>query len=251
MKKLSVHFLLMLSMVCLTPYMSCRLMAAETYKVGVEAQDYAPFSYVQGGEFKGLIRDVLDKFAASKGYQFKYEPYPIPRLFRAYLEGRVDLKFPDHPNWASDQKQTYDIHYSARGIPAMNGVLTLDGNQEAPPSEIKRVGTVLGFTTPELKTLAERGEIDLYEVNKLDNLLRMLRKRHVRGVYFDANVARFYMKQQSATDLKLNELFPYTLFEYRLSSILHPKLTKEFDAFLAANQPWFQQRLKHYDIRQR
>lgn len=224
--------------------------AQKVYKVGVEAQDYAPFSYVEKGEFKGLIRDVLDKFAQSKGYEFQYEAYPIPRLFRAYLEGKVDIKFPDHPYWATDDKKGHEIHYSEKGIPAINGVMTLAGDEEADPEELSRIGTVLGFTTPDLEKMADEKLIELYEVNKLHNLLKMLRKHHVRGIFFDANVARYYMNEQEATDLQLNKKFPFTLFEYRLSSILHPTLTDEFDTFLKTNQAWFKSRLSYYSIRQ-
>ncbi len=219
-----------------------------TYLVGVETQDYAPFSWLEKGRYRGLMRELLDAFAAKHGYLFRYEPYPIPRLYRAFRSGKVDLKFPDHPNWGSEQKQGLKVHYSELGIPAVNALLTLAGDEQTPLNRLRRVGTVLGFTVPELRSHADRGTYELYEVNNLGNLLKMLQKRHVRGIYFDANVARYYLKRMDSKDLVVNEHFPLTRFKYRLSSIHHPHIVREFDAFLRENVQWVEALFKRYDV---
>mgnify|MGYP006207779997 CR=1 FL=1 len=98
-------------------------LAQEDIHVGVELQPYPPYSNVENGEYRGYARELLDAFAAEYGYRFIYSPLPVRRLLGDFLSGRVDLKFPDHPQWNADQKAGQRIHYSAPAAPYIDGIL--------------------------------------------------------------------------------------------------------------------------------
>ena len=68
---------------------------AQTFVIGVEDIDYYPLYAYKDGKYQGVAKDILDKFASSKGYTFEYKPFPVIRLTKYFVEGQVDLKFPD------------------------------------------------------------------------------------------------------------------------------------------------------------
>ncbi len=66
--------------------------------IGVQDfRDYLPYSEIRDGDYRGFNRELLDLFAQHQGYRFRYQPFPIKRLYLALLNGQIDLKYPDNP----------------------------------------------------------------------------------------------------------------------------------------------------------
>ncbi len=78
----------------------------KTFSVGVEDyKNWLPYSEMKNGVYGGLGKDILDAFARQMGYTFTYEPYPLKRRDRLFVDGQVDLSFPDNPNWVVEMKK--------------------------------------------------------------------------------------------------------------------------------------------------
>ena len=211
------------------------VLALEEIRVGVELQPYAPYSEVVEGEYRGYARDLLDAFAAEHGYRFVYTPLPVRRLLNDYLTGRVDLKFPDHPQWNADQKTGHTLHYSDPAAPYVDGILLKPQYLGQGMQRIERLGTQNGFTPWPYLTEIHAGRIHLIQANQIESLLRMASSDRVDAVYLNPKVVAHHLGQMGmATDsLVYDPTLPHVEDHYYLSSIRHRQLIEVFNRFLA------------------
>lgn len=208
--------------------------AQEDIRVGVELQPYQPYSDVENGEYRGYARDLLDAFAAEYGYRFVYMPLPVRRLLGDFLSSRVDLKFPDHPQWNADQKAGHDIHYSAPAAPYVDGMLVKPQHLGQGQQRIELLGTQNGFTPWPYLPDIRAGKIRLIQANQIDSLLRMASSDRVDAVYLNPKVVAHQLRQMrmAADSLVLDPELPHVEDHYYLSSINHPELIETFNRFL-------------------
>ncbi|NQD93399.1 transporter substrate-binding domain-containing protein [Pseudomonas sp. CrR25] len=218
---------------------------AEQFRVGVERQPYLPYFTLQDGEYRGYAREVLDAFAADQGHQFSYVALPVKRLLSDFLAGKVDFKFPDHPQWKSEQKQGRHIHYSRPVAPYIDGVLVPRERLGQGQQRIKMLGTQLGFTPWPYLAAIESGQMSLTQNNRIDSLLRMALSGRVDAVYLNPLVARHVLEAQGLPRdaLVFDPALAHIDDHYFLSSIRHPQVIAAFDAFLQA-QPQLLRRLR-------
>lgn len=207
---------------------------AETFKVGVELQPYLPYSNVQDGEYLGYGRDLLDAFAAHQGHVFIYQPLPVRRLLSDLLNDRVDFKYPDNPRWNADQKQGYALHYSQAAAPAIDGVLVKPRFLGQGKERLLRLGTQRGFTPWPYLGEINAGKIMLIQANQIDSLLAMAMSDRVDGVYLNPQVVRHQLYNNAGSGLVFDPKLPYQDDHYFLSSIKHPEVIAQFDAFLTS-----------------
>ena len=86
---------------------------AQTYVVGVEQGNFLPhYGVDEQGQYNGFAGELLDLFAEHAGVTFIYKPLPVDELMPALVEGEVDFKYPDHPDWARSAKTEDRISYS-------------------------------------------------------------------------------------------------------------------------------------------
>ncbi|SDP95947.1 substrate-binding periplasmic protein [Ectopseudomonas guguanensis] len=208
--------------------------AQEEIRVGVELQPYQPYSDVQGGEYRGYARELLDAFAAEYGYQFVYTPLPVRRLLSDFLAGRVDLKFPDHPQWNADQKAGHAVRYSRPAAPYIDGVLVKPQYLGQGKQRIALLGTQNGFTPWPYLAEIQAGHIKLIQANQIESLLMMAASDRVDAVYLNPRVVTHQLRQMRlAPDaLVFDPQLAHVEDHYYLSSIRHPELIEAFDRFL-------------------
>lgn len=208
--------------------------AQEDIRVGVELQPYQPYSDVENGEYRGYARDLLDAFAAEYGYRFVYTPLPVRRLLGDFLSGRVDLKFPDHPQWNADQKAGHDIHYSHPAAPYVDGMLVKPRYLGQGQQRIELLGTQNGFTPWPYLADIRAGKIRLIQANQIDSLLRMAASDRVDAVYLNPKVVAHQLRQMrmAPDSLVFDPELPHVEDHYYLSSINHPELIEAFNRFL-------------------
>ena len=220
-------------LLCLSLY-ALPSLAQEEIRVGVELQPYQPYSDVQNGEYRGYARDLLDAFAAEYGYRFVYAPLPVRRLLSDFLAGRVDLKFPDHPQWNASQKAGHDIHYSQPAAPYIDGILVKPQHLGHDRSHIRLLGTQNGFTPWPYLTDVRSGRIKLIQANQIDSLLRMAISDRVDAVYLNPRVVAHQLRKMRlpAEALVFDPELEHVRDHYYLSSISHPKVIEDFDRFL-------------------
>lgn len=63
---------------------------AETYVVGTEPA-YAPWAYVEDGEFKGISLDAMRAMAEQQGFDIKFKSLPFSSLIPALKAGKIDI----------------------------------------------------------------------------------------------------------------------------------------------------------------
>jgi len=222
---------------------------AETFKVGVELQPYMPYSDVQNGQYLGYGRDLLDAFAAYQGHVFVYQPLPVRRLLSDFLDDRVNFKYPDNPRWNADQKQGHTLYYSQAAATAIDGVLVKPQYLGKGKARLYRMGTQRGFTPwPYLEDI-KNGRIILIQANQIDSLLAMAMSDRVDGVYLNPQVIRHQLYNSRKNEsLVFDPDLPYQDDHYFLSSIKHPEVIKQFDAFLSNQAEWVQKLKERHGI---
>ena len=227
-----IPFVLMLSMSPLT--------SAQEFTVGVEDLDYFPLYAYKDGAYKGLAREILDKFAEKKGHKFKYKPFPVIRLTSYFVEGKVDLKFPDNAFWASDVKKGKDVKYSGPVVEYTDGVMVLPGKVNLGVEKLLKLGIVRGFTPWDYMGLLKSGAVTSKEASSLQSLIQQTLHGRVDGAYFNVQVASYYLKNElkQPGSLVFDDSLPHTTSTYTLSSIEHPGLIEEFSQFLIDEAGW-------------
>lgn len=64
--------------------------AQETYTVGIESS-FPPWAYVEGGEYKGIAIDAMEKIADEADIKIKFQDMPFPSLIPALSAEKIDM----------------------------------------------------------------------------------------------------------------------------------------------------------------
>jgi ABC-type amino acid transport substrate-binding protein len=205
--------------------------------MGVEELPYMPYYSVDGGEYKGFARELFDAFAQEQGHHIRYRPLPVERLYRELLDGGIDLKFPDNPEWRHDLKSDKNLHYSQPVAAFLDGVMMRAEPASAVNNKRLTIGTIRGFTPWPLLPLIEQKRIRLAENNSISGLLRQVIAKRLDGVYINVAVARFHLKNVLRQDLALafDARLPYDQSAYFVSSIHKAEIIQELNAWLEQN----------------
>lgn len=206
---------------------------AGSYVVGVENLDYLPHYSSEGGEYKGYGRDLLDAFAKDAGHTFTYKPLPVKRLYKAFAEGQIDLKYPDNSYWSDDSKKGVNITYSAPVVNYIDGVVVKPEDIGKGKGRIKTLGTVRGFTPWEYIKDIESGAITLSENGNFKALITQVSNNRIDAAYANIDVIKYNLDGKPT--VLFDKDLPHTKSAYHLSTIKHGDVLKEFDAWLSSN----------------
>ena len=221
-----------------------------TLVVGVENLTYLPHYTVTNGEYQGYAREILDRFAAQEGVIFQYQPLPVSRLFQSLVDGRIDFKYPDSPEWNQSVKAQTTVHYSAPVAPYIDGVMVPPAAIGRPIDQFRRLGTVRGFTPWAWKRMIEQGEVALKENPSFTGLLRQTIVGRVDGAYINASVANYFLSQELAAEnaLVFDQSLPHVRDNYFLSTAKHPKILARFNQWLLNEQNWILEAQRRWGI---
>jgi ABC-type amino acid transport substrate-binding protein len=212
--------------------------ARETLVIGVEGLYYLPLSNYENGAYRGYARDLLDAFARDRGYAIEYRALPVPRLYASFFEGEVDFKFPDNAHWKQDQRAGRKIHYSDPVAAFIDGTSTPPGKQIGNPDQIRRLGTMGGFTPWAWMDRIKTGQIRVSENTRLEALVRQALAGRVDGVYASVAVINYQLdhvlKRPGA--LVFNPALPHSRDDYHLSTIKRPEIMAEFNDWMRKNR---------------
>lgn len=210
---------------------------AQTYDVGVENYAYLPAYAVEEGEYRGFARALFDAFAGDKGYVFVYRPMPVVRLTAALTTGEVDLKYPDNPQWAADAKKDAAVVYSDPVHAYIDGVHVTPDRLGRPAGAVATLGMVRGFTPRAWNDEIKSGAVALHENNNFTALLETTLVGRNDGAYASVAVVEHHLAKtlNRPGALVFDPALPHVRGDYRLSSVKHPALIAEFNAWAAAN----------------
>lgn len=223
---------------CLLWLVSQVAMATPTLVIGVENQPYLPAFTYENGEYRGFARELFDAFGRDKGYRIEYRALPIPRLYASFFEGQIDCKFPDNPNWKSDQRQGLHITYSEPVMASVDGVFVLPGGKISKADDIRILGTVSGFTPWAWQERIKAGQVTVSENPGFEALIRQALAGRVDGAYANVAMVNYQLDQvlRKPAALVFRVDLPNSRNDYHLSSLRHPEVVREFNQWLKQNR---------------
>ncbi len=242
-----VCFLLYVTVfVSLTSYKTAK---AEVFIIGVEAFDYMPYFDGSQGEYHGFSRAFFDLFAKTKGYTFQYKPVPVNRLYILLKTGLVDFKFPANKRWAPEMKTGYVTYYSGSIASYIDGLMVTRENKGKALKEIRRIGTLLGFTAWDYLSMQKKGLIHIVENPSFPALMVQVIKGRLDGAYFNPLVCEYKMKHHTnSRRLVFDKNLPHTKSGYALSTIHHFKIIGELNFFMKDQKDEINALKKEYGI---
>lgn len=208
---------------------------AATLTVGVENIHYYPhYTVDQEGQWAGFGRALLDRFAGAHGHTLVYKPMPVARLFKTFVGGGVDLKYPDNAYWSSDIKEGYEVVYSAPVVAYIDGVSVLNDHLGQPLDGFKRLGLVRGFTAWAWQDLVTAGTVKTTEVADFTQLCSLGLKGRVDGIYGNVAVLQHTLTEtlREPGALVFDPSLPHTQGHYHLSTIAQGEVIAQFNAWL-------------------
>lgn len=226
--------------------------APSAYVIGVEDIQYLPHYSYENGRYKGFGAELLNAFAAHKGYHFVYQARPVKRLFSEYLQdNKFDFKYPDNEYWQFEQKQHINIAYSEAIAQYTDGVMILAQAKRGDIEALKILGTIRAFTPWSYLDLIAANKISVHESNTSRALLQMALLNRINGAYLNVDVANYQLqtifKQPGA--LVFDPKLPHIKSNYHLSSIKHPHMVLQFNQFLKQKKAMINELKKRYKIR--
>ncbi|MFT4764885.1 MAG: polar amino acid transport system substrate-binding protein [Oleispira sp.] len=224
---------------------------ADNLIIGVENIDYFPIYQYSKGQYAGAASDILNKFAQLNNHTLAYRSYPITRLNKYYMNGKVDFRFPDNSYWAQEQKKGYDIKYSTPVIDFIDGVMVTPANKGKGISKLKRLGLVRGFTAWDYFDVVKDGSVEITEANNLDSLIKLASNNRNDGAYFNIDVATYYLNNtlEAPGSLVFDPELPHTKSSYSLSSYKYPQIIEQFNQFLIEQADWIKTVKQKYQIK--
>lgn len=168
----AVVFLLLL---LITP-----LVRAETLPVALYDTDYPPYHFVDSGQ-KGLVADLLSRFAEKYNYDLQYMLVPEVRSQHLLDEGQVDVRL-ESEQWYRGDNQ----YYWSDSIAIVEDILVMPRGCHIPAID-ELGGYVLmarfGYTYPQFEALFAAGKLhreDFYsEIDMLNALVDMQQNQRV------------------------------------------------------------------------
>lgn len=214
--------------------------AEQTYVIGVEKAAFMP--HYEGdaqGNYQGFARELLDRFAAHSGVRLVYKVLPADELLPALLDGRVDAKYPDNPNWSGTTKSGYRLHYSQAVVEYVDGVMVAPRRVGLGIDELKRLAVVDGWTPWGYEDRLAASQMLLVSSRDLPRMVRQALLKDSDGAYYNVVVAAHYLNNVRAKPgaLIFDADLPHTRSTFNLSTLAHPKLIERFDRYLVEQQP--------------
>lgn len=209
-----------------------------SFVVGVEDSQYFPHYAFRDGKWLGFGAELLNAFSESRGYQFEYRAMPIERLYRSFLAGELDFKYPDNPEWRKDLKQTTDVFYSDPVVGFIDGVSVLPENLGQGVDKIALLGTIRGFTPVSWLEFVNSGQVKVVENDSFKGLINQALIGRIDGVYANIDVVQHRLSEVTGTStaLTFDENLPYLKAHYRLSTIQNNLIIAEFNKWLRDNE---------------
>lgn len=212
---------------------------AQTYRIGVENISYYPYSEIQDGQYVGVGRDILDKFASTKGFQFEYVPNPLARNKKLFLSKRLDFLYPDSEYWSKSEKESsqHTILYSQGLVSYVDGISVLSSEAELGFEQLRTVAMLIGFTPVDAYLEQERKSLMAIARNTtVAGLIQQLLLGRVKGVYLSKHVVANQFSLLGKRDLvTFVDRFPKHQGAYKLSTIMHSDVIKALDKFLSTH----------------
>ena len=158
---------------------------------------------------------------------------PIAMLYEEFINGSIDFKYPDNPNWFLEEKKGKNIIYSDGAVEYVDGVILKSENKNMDIKLLKSIGTINGFDT---KIYSDKG-LKIIEYRSIQDLIENLNSNNVDCIYFNVAVALKFINKNPEYKGKFifQKNFPYTMQKYSLSTIKNKEIIELLNKFLKTN----------------
>ena len=112
--------------------------------VGIEQIDYYPHYDFSAGKRRGFFYDLMQLFGKTKGYQIRFEPLPVKRLYQEASSG-IDLVYPDNPAWQKYLVAGYQKTFSEPVIYTLGSTIVLPKNQHIALEQFHSLAVIHGL----------------------------------------------------------------------------------------------------------
>lgn len=206
--------------------------------VGVEQTNKEPISYINSdGDYQGIYREFLDKFAKDHNYHFIYKPMKLNNLFTSLYDRTIDFKFPDNPVWRSADKRAHRILYTHKIHFYLEGLYVKPENIDRTIDSINSVGLI---TDVVLWSLHHYLEVNSIKIRRANNCLALVQQVLVGEL--DAMVCEHFLVKYALKTLEMpqdslvfNVNLPFVDDYYSLSTIMHQDVIEQFNIWFAKN----------------
>ena len=239
---------------CLTLFLSfasINITYAQEFIIGVEEVSYYPLYDFSATDTNrpSYSKDLLTAFFEQHKYSYRFVALPIKRFNLWYVEQGIDFKFPDNVRWRDEDQNQLNITFSQSAIKLMAGSYVLKSNANYKRDDIKKLGTIFGFVPTLWFDKVESKELELIEENSPFGIVKHILHGNIDATNIDSNVIRHNLKLvDNPKAIVLNKNIKHEIYSYHLSSIKHPKIIKQFDAFLQNNPKLIQQLKQKHGI---
>ncbi|WP_148861419.1 transporter substrate-binding domain-containing protein [Marinobacter fonticola] len=213
--------------------------AAQTYVVGVEDTNFMPhYGFDKWRRYSGFARDLLDLFAEQTDVKLVYKALPTEELGAALVEGKIDFKYPDNPDWARSDGSADALSYSDPIVEYVDGVLVTPRRAGLAVEHLKRLALVEGWTPLGYQEQIESSQILAIRSDSLQEMVRQTLLKNSDGAYYNVVVALHYINNIRARPdvLVFDPNLPHTRSAFRLSTMKQTELLQRFDDFLKEQQ---------------
>jgi len=207
---------------------------ADTFVIGVEDTEYLPHYAVENGDYRGFGREVLDAFFAARGDTIIYRPLPVERLYRTFLTGEVDFKYPDNPDWKAKLKKDHTVRYSVTVVDVVDGVSVPPRALARGTDSIRSLATVRGFTPGAWQSRIDLGRVVLRESDSFRGVVEQAIIGRVDGAFANIDVVQHMLNEvlNKPGTLVFDPDLPFERSRYHLSTLKHAAVLADFDAWL-------------------
>lgn len=207
----------------------------EKVVIGVQDfQDYLPYSSYRDFNYQGFNRALLDRFGRFAKLDIEYRPMPIPRLYQALIDGDIDARYPDNPEWVLNNKPL-DIHYSDPVVAYIDGALIRPEHYGQGFNQLTSLSMIRGYSRLySYYNREQSGHLRILESANVEQLLNKVLNGQSRAGYMNITVAEHHLRlnQQATGALVFDPSLPYKRSFRYLSSRTKPQLIEHFNRFL-------------------
>lgn len=222
--------------------------AEERFLVGVQDIRYFPH-YDFRSEDKGALWAILEAFSQHTGYRFEYVAYPIKRLNREIMDGKLDFVFPENPKWYNQQVPENIKTYSKPLYKALGGSFALRQDTPLVAKDVRRLVIPRGFSPVMWRDQIEQGRTTLIEVTDSHAALNLLLKGRANVADLEYAVVLHLKNSNPAYEnIEFVTTLPYDVVSFHIATIAHPELLNAFDAFISENRTTVDSLLEQYGI---
>ncbi|MEG3765355.1 hypothetical protein [Alteromonas sp. 14N.309.X.WAT.G.H12] len=231
-------------------FFTAGLSTAETFIVGAQNIHYYPHYDFTSNRDKGLAWAILQAFSEYSGHDFIYHAMPIVRLQRELKKGSVDFVYPDNPRWYNPVTNADEKYFSAPVVESFGGTIMPKSNLGMDIDQIEYLGIPKGFTPVSWQQRIEDHTTQLVQEGNIENLLFYVQSGKIQAANLEFHVMQYYTERiPELSDLTLDLSLPHDEVGFTLSTINHPELIQQFNAFMQEKYELIEEIKQRYGIK--